>query len=103
MSQFLRFGPSKGYKVTIFAEFRIKYTSRRSIFLNLNDTSEPEQPLDVNTLHNVYGVEKIIQLTNRSGGEIIINSYWTEKILLFLSNTPKVAASELNSAYASAP
>ena len=65
--------------------------------------AEPAQPLNINTLHNVYVVEELIQLTIESNTEIIANSYWT-KILrrIFLSNTPKAAASVLNSVNASA-
>ena len=40
--------------------------------------AEPTQPLNINTLHNVYVVEELIQLTIESNAEIIANSHWTE-------------------------
>ena len=91
-----RFSLSSGYKVVLF-----KYPSRRSILLHTNDMTEQAQPLNVNTLHNVYVVEELIQLTIESNAEIITNS----KILRrnFLSNTIKATVSVLNSVHASAP
>ena len=62
------------------ADARIKYPSRRSNLLHSSDMAEPAQPLDVNTLHNVYVVEEVIQLTVVSDMEIIANSHWTEDL-----------------------
>ena len=62
------------------------------------------QPLVVNTLHNVYVVEKLIQLTVRSNVEFILTR--TEpKILLRtnLSNTLKAATAVLNRANSDLP
>ena len=36
--------------------------------------AEPAQVLNINTLHNVYVVEELIQLTIESNAEIIANS-----------------------------
>ena len=44
----------------------------------MNDLAEPAQQLYINTLHNVYVVEQLIQLTIESNAEIIANSHWTE-------------------------
>ena len=41
-------------------------TSRRSILLHTNDMAEPVQPLNINTLYNVYVVEELIQLSIES-------------------------------------
>ena len=60
------------------ADSRIKYSSRRSIFLHSNDMAEPVQ--DINALHNVYVFEEFIQLTIESNAEIIDNSHWTEEL-----------------------
>ena len=49
-----RFGPSSSPTST---DPHIKYPSRRSILLHSNDMAEPAQPMDINTLHNVYVVE----------------------------------------------
>ena len=57
---------------------RIKYTSRRCSLLYSNDLDEPAQSLDVDTVHNFYVVEELIQLTVESDTEIIANSHWTE-------------------------
>ena len=38
----------------------------------------PAQPLDINTPHNVYVVEELIQLTVESEAEFIANSHWNE-------------------------
>ena len=46
---------------------------------------------DINTLHNVYVAEELIQLTVISDAEIIANSNWTEDLLA--ANTLKAAAS----------
>ena len=62
------------------ADPRIKYPSRRSILLHTNDMAEPAQPLNINTLHNVYVVKELIQLTIDSSAEIIANSHWTEDL-----------------------
>ena len=59
---------------------QIDVLSRRSIFLHTNDMAEPAQPLNINTLHNVYVVEELIQLTIESNAEIIVNSHWTEDL-----------------------
>ena len=48
---------------------RIEYPSRRSILLHKNDMAELAQPLDINTLHNVYVVEELIQLTIESNAD----------------------------------
>ena len=45
------------------------------------DMAEPAQPLNINTLHNVYVVEKLIQLIIESNAEIIANSHWTEALM----------------------
>ena len=50
------------------------------ILLQSNDTAELTQPLDVNTLHNAYVVEELIQLTVGSSAKIIANSHWTEDL-----------------------
>ena len=63
-----------------FADPRIKYPYRWSILLHTNDIAEPAQPLNINTLHNVYGVEELIQLTIESSEKIIANSHWTEDL-----------------------
>ena len=49
---------------------RIKYLSHRSSHLHTNDKAERVQPLDINTLHNVYVIE---ELTIVSNAEIIAN------------------------------
>ena len=43
-----------------------------------NKTQEILTYLLTNTLHNVYVVEELIQLTIESNAEIIVNSHWTE-------------------------
>ena len=63
----------------IFADPRIEYLFCRIIILHSNDMAGPVQPLDINTLHNVYIVKVLIQLT-----------------MTFLLNTLKVATSVLN-------
>ena len=74
-----RFDPSNGYEVVLFADFRrIKYPSRRSIFLHSNDMAEPVQ--DINAVHNVYIFEEFIQLTIESNADIIDNSHWAEEL-----------------------
>ena len=40
--------------------------------------ADPAQPLNINTLPNIYVVEELIQLTIESNAEIIANSHWTE-------------------------
>ena len=40
--------------------------------------AEPAQPLDINTLRNVYAVKELIQLIVKSDAKIIDNSHWTE-------------------------
>ena len=57
------------------ADSLIKYPSRRSILLHTNDMAEPAQPLNINTLYNVYVVEELLQLTIESNVEIIANSH----------------------------
>ena len=42
--------------------------------------AEPAQPLIINTLHNVYVVEELIQFTIESNAEIIVNSHWAEDL-----------------------
>ena len=66
--------------------------------------AKPAKPLDINTLSNVHVIEELIQLPVASDMVVIADSYWT-KILrsTFLSNTPKAAASVLDSVQASAP
>ena len=61
----------------------------------------PAEPLVTYTLSNVHIAE---ELPVGSDTEVITNSYW-KKILCstFVSNTPKAAASVLDSARASAP
>ena len=56
----------------------MKYPPRQNIRLHSNDMAEPAQPLDINTLHNVYVIEEFIQLTVGSDVEIIANSHWTD-------------------------
>ena len=63
MTGFLALGPCNGYRGDLSSSLnsgdpRIKYPSRRSILLLTNDMAEPAQPLDINTLHNVYVIEK---------------------------------------------
>ena len=58
--------------------------------------AEPAQPLNINTLHNVYVVEELLQLTIESNVEIIANSLCTEDLRTFLSNTIKAAVLVLN-------
>ena len=53
------------------ADPRIKYPSRRSNLLHTNDMVEPAQPLNINTLHNIYVVEELLQLNIESNAEII--------------------------------
>ena len=36
------------------------------------------QPLDIKTLHNIYVVKELIQLTVGLVAEIIANKHWTE-------------------------
>ena len=55
------------------------------MLLHTYDMAEPAQPLNINTLHNVYVVEKLIQLTIESNAEIIGNSYWTEDLTYYFS------------------
>ena len=57
------------------ADPRIKYLSRWSIPLHSYDMAELAQLLNVNTLHNAFVVEELIQLTI---AEITANSLWTE-------------------------
>ena len=61
------------------ADPRIKY-SRRSILHYTNGMTEPAQPLDINTLHKVYVVEELIQVTIISNVKIILNVHWTEDL-----------------------
>ena len=62
MTGISRFGPPNGNKVVLF------------------NMVEPVQPLDINTLHNIYVVEELIQLRTESNAEIIANSHWTEDL-----------------------
>ena len=41
---------------------------------------EPAQSLDISTLHNVYVVNSLIQLTVESDAEITAKSLWTEDL-----------------------
>ena len=61
------------------------------------------QPLDISTLHNVYVVEELIQLTVGSDKEIIART--GPKILCKISllNTLQAAASVLNTIHDSEP
>ena len=43
--------------------------------------AKPSQPLNINTLQNVYVVEELIQLTIELNVEIIANSIWTEDLM----------------------
>ena len=43
-------------------------------------SSEPAQQLNIITLHNIYVVELLIELTIKSDVEIIANSHWTEDL-----------------------
>ena len=43
-----------------------------------SNIAEPAQPLYINTLHNVYVIEELIQLTIGSNAEIIATSLWTK-------------------------
>ena len=60
----------------------IKYPSRRSILLHMNDMVEPTQHLEINMLLNIFVAEELIQLTIESDAEIIANSHWTEDFSL---------------------
>ena len=42
--------------------------------------AEPAQTLGINTMHNIYVVEELIELTIESNAEIIANSHWTEDL-----------------------
>ena len=72
-----RFGPSNGYKVVRFADFR---RSPHQIPVHKDDMTEPTQSLNINTQHNVYVVEELIQLIIESNAEIIANSHWTKDL-----------------------
>ena len=54
-----------------FAYPLIKYPSPQDILHHTNDMVEPAQPLNINTLHNIYVVEELIQLTIKSDAEFI--------------------------------
>ena len=98
MTGLTRFGPPNGYKVAICTDVRIKYSSRRSMLLHMNDIAEPAKPLFINMLHNVY-------VSLRSSYSSLLNRMWKSssartgpKILrtIFLLNTLKATASVLN-------
>ena len=72
------------------ADQRIKHSSWRSVFIHPNDMAEP---LDINTLSKVHVIAELMQ---RPVGSYILCS-------TFLSNTPKAAASVLDSVHVSAP
>ena len=60
---FPRFGSS--FSLTS-ADPRIKYPSRRNTLPHTTVMAEQAQTLDINTLYNVYVIEKLIQLTIES-------------------------------------
>ena len=62
-----------------FVNPSIKYVSRWSIFLHLDDMAKPAEPLDVNALH-MHVIEKLIQLIVASDTEIIVNSHLSEDL-----------------------
>ena len=63
------------------ADLCIKILSRRSILFNLNNIAEPALPLGSNTLHYVYVVDELLQLTVVSNAEILAPSRTVFKIL----------------------
>ena len=60
-----------------FTDPRNKYATRHPS----KDIAQPAQPMDINTLHNVQVVEKLIQFTIGANAKIIANSYWTENLM----------------------
>ena len=83
MTGSIRFGPCSGYKVVLFADFadpHIKYPSYGSILLLTNDMAESPRTLNINTVHNVYVVEEVIQLTIKLNAEIIANSHCSKDL-----------------------
>ena len=64
----------------------------------MNDMAEPEQPLNINTLHKVYVVEDHLQLTIESNAEIIANCN-DDLIYNFSLEYSQAAASVLNSVH----
>ena len=60
--------PSKAYKVVL------SNTHLAGAFFSIQRT-KPGQSLDINTLHNVYVVEELIQLIIGSNAKIIANSH----------------------------
>ena len=68
-----RCGPSNGYKVVLFADFRrsVDLSGERSSIHLINDMAKSAQALNINMLHNVYVVEELIQLTIESNAKII--------------------------------
>ena len=55
---------TKSSSLPTAADFHNKYPSPQSILLDSNYMAEPAQPLDINTLHNVYIIKELIQLNN---------------------------------------
>ena len=80
MTGLSRFGSSNDTTVVLVADFSTKYPSSQSILLHTKAMTEPAQPLNIDTLHNIYVVEEHIQLTIESNAEIIVNSHWTEDL-----------------------
>ena len=78
-----RFGASNANKVIVFADFSRsphQIPVLEGFLHHSNDMTEPARPLDINTQHNVYVVEELIQFTAGSYEEIIANSHWIEDL-----------------------
>ena len=74
-------------KVVLFADFRRSlhqipaWLKHHTTFYQYGRASQAL----VNTLHNVYVVEELIQLSVASNAEIIANLHWTEDLTLDFS------------------
>ena len=70
-----RYSPSNGYKVVLFVDFRRFLhqisVSREHLFSFSNQMVEPAQPVDINTLRNIYVVEELVHFSIISDAEII--------------------------------
>ena len=75
MTGLSRFGSSQADKIILYAQ-RQTLVSLEQPFPN--KIPEPVQQLDVNSLHNVYAIEKFMQLVVGFTAEIIANLHWTE-------------------------
>ena len=62
------------------ADYRIKHSSRRSVFIHRNDMAETAEPQVINTLSNVHVIEELIQLPVDMDTVVIANSYWTKNL-----------------------